>query len=210
MVVRPLAGAADPASSLHLAVAVARSRIEDKLGLRGRTLLEEGVFFDRLYVNGRRLRTGLEAFWEAGPASIAGEYMASPTSVSMGFHLDDLEPVEARAWYVAATWVVTGEKKNGRLEPEWRFGAVEVVGRIEELRFDQVAYPGTIFSFPTASALEANSDLVNTVGVNWHITRFFRVQYNLVLERIADPQRSPAPTNGGRLTTGLLRVQLTI
>ena len=211
LVIRPFHRSKTPASSLQLGVALARSHVEDRLSLRGQTLLEDGDFFDRLYVNGRRLRAGLEAFWTAGPVSIAGEYMTvSDQRLGMGFHHDDLPPLDARAWHIAGTWALTGEKKDGRLEPRRWMGAVELVGRIEELRFDEAAHPGTAFGFPTASALQANSDLVNTIGVNWSFTRFFRIQYNLAIEKIADRQRSPAPTNDGRLTSSLLRVQLTI
>jgi hypothetical protein len=42
-------------------------RARRSLGLRGRTVFGEGVFFDRVFVNGRRLRRGLEASWAHGP-----------------------------------------------------------------------------------------------------------------------------------------------
>jgi phosphate-selective porin len=211
-VVRPFAGGSKrPASSLHFGVAVARSLLDDRLGLRGRTLLQDGVFFDRFYVNGRRQRTGVEGSWSVGPASIGGEYITvSDQRRGMGFDLEDLPSVDARAWYVAATWAITGEKKDGRLEPEKKTGGIEIVGRVEELRFADVRHPGAAFGFPVASALPGNSDLIRTVGVNWSITRLFRIQYNIAFERISDAQRSPAPTNGGRVTTGLLRLQFTM
>jgi phosphate-selective porin len=212
VVVRPLAGRPGAwASTLHFGAAVAGSRVEDRLGVRGRTLLEDGVFFERLFVNGRRLRTGVEAYCAAGPASIGAEYMTlSDERLEMGFHREALPAVRAHAWYVAGTWAVTGEKKDGRLEPGRKMGALEVVGRIEQLRFDDVEHPGIPLGFPASSALRANGDLASTAGVNWYVTRFLRVQYNHVFEKISDIQRSPAPAHGGRLTTGLLRVQVTI
>src|SRR5204863_3958168 len=45
--------------SLQIGAGAASSRLDQQLGLRGDTVLGDGVFFDRVYVNGRRFRTGL-------------------------------------------------------------------------------------------------------------------------------------------------------
>ena len=111
-------GSGENAARLQMGVAVALSRVDDRLGLRGQTLMEDGTFFDRVYVNGRRRRTGLEVFWPAGPASLAAEYMrVSDERDEMGFRGEDLSAVHASAWSVAGTWAITGERKDGRLEP---------------------------------------------------------------------------------------------
>jgi phosphate-selective porin OprO/OprP len=217
IVVAPLAAKADSIGrSLQIATALAGTRIDNRLGLRGQTLVDDAVFFDRVYVNGRRRRAGVESFWAVGPVSLATEYMrVADEREAMGFHQDDLGAVRASAWYVAGTWVLTGESKDGRIEPRRPVtrggpGAIELAARIEALRFSDITHPGTAFDFPAAEALVHNADRVLTVGVNWSLTRHLRVQHNLTIESVADPARSPAPTRGGRFVTGLIRVQMVV
>ena len=176
--------------------------------------MEDGTFFDRVYVNGRRRRTGLEVFWPAGPASLAAEYMrVSDERDEMGFRGEDLSAVHASAWSVAGTWAITGERKDGRLEPRRplaRGGAVELAARIEELRFAGVSQPGAAFNFPGSQRVTGNADRVMTVGVNWYLTPHVRLQQNYAVEWVADPDSSPAPTRGGRIGSALFRLQLTV
>jgi phosphate-selective porin len=131
----------------------------------------------------------------------------------MGFGGSDLPVVQASAWYVAGTWALTGETKDGRLEPrrgvtQRGAGAIELAARVEELRFADVSHPGTKFNFPNPASLTGNTDRVITAGVNWYLTRRARIQHNYVVEWIADAQRSPAPTRSGRFTTAVFRLQL--
>jgi phosphate-selective porin len=217
VVVAPLARESDSRTGrVQLGVAMTDSRVDNRLGLRGRTLMHDGVFFDRVSVNGRRRRLGLEASWAAGPASIAAEYMrVTDERNGMGFGGSDLPVARASAWYLAGTWAVTGEAKDGRLEPQRAvtrrgFGAVEAVARLEALRFADVSHPAAAFAFPNPARLTANTDRVMTAGVNWYLTRHVRVQHNYIVEWIADAQRSPAPTRNGRFTTALFRLQLTL
>jgi phosphate-selective porin len=215
-IVEPLAASNSGKGRLQLGVAMADSRIDSRLGLRGRTLMHDGVFFDRVYVNGRRHRLGLEAYWAAGPASIAGEYMrVTDERNGMGLAGSDLPAVHTSAWYLAGTWALTGEEKDGRLKPDRPvthrgFGALELVARLEELRFADITHPGTAFSFPNPASLIGNTDRVMTAGANWYLARHLRVQYNHAVEWIADPERSPAPTRNGRFMTAVLRLQLTL
>jgi phosphate-selective porin OprO and OprP len=209
-------GAGGDDARLQIGVAVARSRIDDRLGLRGQTLMQDGTFFDRVYVNGNRQRAGLEALWTAGPASVAAEYMrVSDERVGMGFLGEDLPSIHSSAWYLAGTWSITGERKGGRLEPRRSLiaggaGALEIVGRIEELRFAAVPHPGSAYDFPGSWAPGGNTDRVVTVGVNWYLTPNVRLQHNYAIERVADPGRSPAPTHGGRIRSALFRLQITV
>jgi phosphate-selective porin OprO/OprP len=190
--------------ALQLGIAVANSRVANVLGLRGHTAFGDGVFFDRGYVNGTRKRYGLEAAWSHGPVSITSEYITvSDDRKAMGFSGEDLAPVQARGWYLSSTWALTGEHKAGRIEPRRAFphgfGAVELAARVEQLRF------GSAGSNPAA-----NADRVMTTGVNWYLNYYVRVQSNLVIESIDDPQRSPAPSTGGRFIGAVFRVQFTL
>jgi phosphate-selective porin OprO/OprP len=201
---------------LQVGVAAADSRLDDQLGLRGRTVLGDGVLFDRVYVNGRRKRLGFEAEWAKGPVSLSTEYVSvSDERKGMGFGGEDLPDVRSSAWYVASTWSLIGESRHARLEPlhELRgggFGAVELAVRIEALRFEDISYPGSVFGFPNPSSLPSNADRVTTVGVNWYLNRYLKAQTNFVIESIEDPQRSPAPASGGRFVSGIVRLQLAL
>jgi phosphate-selective porin OprO/OprP len=214
IVVMPFATLAGRAlAPLEIGVATVESQIDNRLGLRGRTVLGDGIFFDRLYVNGQRRRIGLDTGWERGPASVSAEYIAvSDERNAMGFGGGDLPSVDSRAWYVAATWALTGERKHGRLEPRHDLlrggiGAVELTGRVEELRFEAASYPGSEFGFPTAGALSTNADRAITVGVNWYLNHYVKIVGNLVTEWIDDPARSPAPASGGRFVSPVLLLQ---
>ena len=212
--VAPFASLANHAfGSLEAAVAVATSQVDNRLGLRGRTVLGDGIFFDRVYVNGQRRRIGVDAAWEKGPGSVSAEYITvSDDRTDMGFDGDDLPSVGTKAWYVAGTWALTGERKHGRLEPRndllrGGIGAVELAARVEELRFETATYPGSAFGFPTEAALSGNADHVVTLGINWYLNHYFKLQGNLVREWIDDPERSPAPAAGGRFLSPVLLLQ---
>src|SRR4029453_9507520 len=149
---------------LTVGLSVARSHLDDELGLRGRTVLGDGIFFDRSYVNGTRQRIGLDASWARGPASASGEYIRDADErLGIGFEGERIPSIRASAWYVAGTWALTGERKHGRLEPQHDFlegglGAIELVARYDTLRFLDASYPGSGYGFPAASSLSANSD----------------------------------------------------
>ena len=214
LVVMPFASLANSAlAPIEIGVAAAESQIDNRLGLRGRTVLGDGIFFDRVYVNGQRTRIGFDAAWERGPGSVSAEYITvSDERKAMGFAGDDLPNVAAQAWYVAGTWALTGERKHGRLEPRHDLlrggaGAVELSARVEELSFAAASYPTSEFGFPTASTLSPNADHAITLGINWYINHYVKLQSDIVMEWIEDPERSPAPTAGGRFVSPVLLLQ---
>jgi phosphate-selective porin OprO/OprP len=198
---------------LEIGAAVADSRIDNRLGIRGRTVLGDDVFFDRLYVNGRRDRIGAEAAWARGPVGLSTEYIKlTEERRGMGFSGADLPSVTASGWYAAGTWALTGERKHGRLEPRRDLlrggaGAVELAARVEALRFHSSPYPTTEFGFPAASKLVANADHVTTLGINWYLNRYIKLQAGHIRESIDDPARSPAAAAGGRFVSTVLRIQ---
>ena len=86
-------------------------------------------------------------------------------------------------------------------------GAVELAARVEELRFEAASYPGSVFGFPTPSNLSSNADHAVTLGINWYVNHYVKVQSDLVMEWIDDPERSPAPTAGGRFVSPVMLLQ---
>jgi len=210
LVVSPFSANKDSAlAPLEIGVAAAESRMDERLGIRGRTVLGDGVFFDRVYVNGARRRVGLDWGWANGPASLSGEYIVvTDERKGMGFAGDDLPGIRADAWYAAGTWLLTGERKKGRIEPnrdlfQGGIGAIELAARVERLHFGSATYQDA----PAFAKLVGNADRAATFGVNWYVNHYVKIQGDVILESIDDPERSPAPSTNGRFTSTVLLVQ---
>ena len=226
--IRPLSTRTPRLGNLALGAAVADSRLDHQLGIRGQSVFGDNVFFDRVFVNGQRRRLGWEATWSAGPVGVAAEWMTlSEQRRGMGFSAADLEPVRATGWYVSGTWALTGERKRGRLEPAHPLlaggpggaggagglGALELAVRIDVLRFDALRFdamspPATALDNSDASQVAGNADHVVTLGLNWYVNHYAKLQANLVRESMDDPQRSPAPVSHGHFASTVLRLQL--
>lgn len=217
VIVAPFSSRDDsPLEALEIGGAVTASQLDGQLGLRGRTVFGEGEFFDRVFVNGLRLRRGLEVGWAIGPMSLAAEYIAvSDERAGMGLRGEALPPVRAAGWYLAGTWVLTGERKDGRVDPRRSLltggpGAIEVAARVERLAFYDVTHPGTVFENPRPEGLAGNAERVVTIGLTWYLHRYVKLQGNLVIEEVDDPQRSPAPRANGRFPSGVVLLQFAL
>jgi phosphate-selective porin len=205
-----------PLEQLEVGVAAVSSEVHDGLGLRGRTVFGDGVFFERVFVNGPRLRRGLEGGWAHGPLSASGEYMVvSEARREMGFDGESLPSVHASGWYLAGTWTITGERKRGRVEPrrpllQGGFGAVEIGARVERLVFSSTTHPGAPFNPQLAVQLVGNAERATTLSGSWYPNRWIKVQGNAVFESVNDPDRSPAPGVGGRFPSSMLLLQFVL
>ena len=51
-----------------------------------------------------------------------------------------------------------------------------------------------------------NRDQVTTLGVNWYINRFFKVQGNFIREELDDPSQGPLPSQAS-FTSKAIRFQ---
>jgi phosphate-selective porin len=184
-------------------------------GLRGRTLGSETFFpapGSRMFVNGERRRLGAELMWTPGPFSIKSEVIeAREERKGQSIRGEDLPDLLSRGWYFSGTWVVTGQRYSQRDEPSRYlpvsgFGAVELAGRYEQLRFTSAGFTGLPSRSTRAANVLAQSDRVVTLGVNWYMNRWTKSQANLIRETIEDVQRSPAPGRT-RLWTWVVRLQ---
>lgn len=182
-------------------------------GLRARTVLTQDTFFEPVYVKGRRSRAGGDFDWTISRASLRGEYThVVDARQDQSYTNTDLPNARYRSWYLAGTWILTGEDKARPIRPAaplfgGGIGAVEVVGRIERLWGDSVGGSDDPFANPRAETIAPSGDHALTLGVNWMINRFAKVQFNAVREHVEDPDRSPVP-NGAAFWSRILRLQL--
>jgi phosphate-selective porin OprO and OprP len=184
-------------------------------GLRGRTVMTQDVFYDPVYVKGHRRRWEGDVDWTVGPASARAEYtLQSDDRNNQGIGDEDLPNARGQAWYVAGTWVLTGEKKKRPVKPAADFlrggiGAVEIAGRYERLWFDSPGGTGPPLRNPRAENIYPSGDKVLTLGVNWTLNRFMKVQFNGIRDHVEDIERNPIP-DGGAFWSRILRFQFVL
>ena len=163
-------------------------------------------FFPRHYLtSGRRLRTGVEFVWTPGPAGVSAEYLGSREArVGLGVgtpeQLDQTLPdLAGRGWYLSGTWVLTGENKEGGINPKKPIfrggvGAVEVGVRYESLVFETPEPDGPPSFSRRSPTVMPNRERALTIGANWYLNRWVKIQLNGIRESFADPARSPIPS----------------
>lgn len=201
----PFAGARDGPRSvlrdLQVGLAWTRSPVpEGTPAIRGRMGLDAPFFPARYYVDGMRQRVGFELRWRPGPVSVESEYIRMTTE-RRGEGVDDrnLAPLRETAWYVAGTVAVTGERKSRGLDTPKRpflqggMGAVEVAARLESMAFGSLGRGESPSSSPRAEVIRGNRDLATTIGLNWYLNHWIKVQANLIRERLDDPALGPIP-----------------
>jgi phosphate-selective porin OprO/OprP len=196
----PLRAATDRLETLRLGFAYGVADIPEGLNsLRGQNVYGTDDFFPSVYVKGRRTRMGVELTYTPGPVRVTAEWMqAREQRQNQGLGDVDLSDVVTTGWYTAATWILTGEDKDGFDNPpdplfEGGFGAVELAARYEFLGFESAEKIGPAFSNPRAEHILGNNVRVGTVGVNWFINRWVRATINGIREHYADPLRTPQP-----------------
>jgi phosphate-selective porin OprO/OprP len=186
-------------------------------GLRGRTVLTQDTFFSSVYVKGHRRRWEADADFTKGPASLRAEFTrVTDDRLQQGLGDEDLPAARARAWYVSGTWILTGERKRRPLRSDTELfrggtGAIELAARYERLWYDSV--PGTdtdpASRTPRAYNILESGDRALTLGVNWVLNRFFKLQFNGIREQLDDAVRNPI-TNGGAFWSRIVRLQIVL
>jgi phosphate-selective porin len=186
-------------------------------GLRGRTVLTQDTFYQPVYVKGRRRRWEGDVDWTIGRASTRAEYTwVSDDRHQQGLGDEDLPDARARAWYVSGTWTLTGEQKERPLKPDAELfqggiGAVELAGRYERVWYDS-AGSGSLADAsrtPRAEIIFPEGERALTLGVNWTLNRWLKIQFNAIREHVEDADRNPVP-NGQAFWSRVLRFQLVL
>jgi phosphate-selective porin OprO and OprP len=184
-------------------------------GLRGRTVMSQFTFYEPVFVKGTRTRLEADVDWNAGRFNARGEYMwVSDQRKNQGFGDEDLPDARATAWFVSGTFLLTGDRKDRPLEPRRPLfrggaGAIEIAGRYERLEFGGVPGDDEPFRNPRAITIMPVSDTVASIGINWYLNRWVRIQANTIRELIDDDERSPV-LNGAAFWSQIVRFQLAL
>jgi phosphate-selective porin OprO/OprP len=184
-------------------------------GLRGRTIMTQDTFYQTVFVKGQRRRWEADLDWTAGPASARAEYTwVSDDRLGQGIGNENLPDARARAWYVSGTWVLTGEDKKRPLKPaqpflQGGFGAIEVAARFERMWFDSAGGTDTPFRNSRAETIFPTGERALTLGINWTLNRFVKIQVNGIREQVEDAERNPVP-NGGAFWSRVIRFQFVL
>jgi phosphate-selective porin len=204
---------------LSVGVAFTQSDVPEGIsGLRGQTVLEQNFFAGSKYiVNGPRRRTGIEFQFRPGPASIKGEWMRAETQRRGESVTDsDLSPIIGEGWYVSGSYAITGERKADGVDkpkrplfPGLGFGAIEVAGRVENLKFRSGASGEPGSTSPRADVILGNANQVTTFGVNWYVNRWIKIQANIIREKLDDPSQGPLPSKAS-FTSKAIRFQFSL
>jgi phosphate-selective porin OprO/OprP len=206
-------------AGIHVGTAFAVTSLSDDSfrpnGLRGRTLITQDTFYSPVYVKGRRHRWEGDVDWMRGPVSARAEYTwLTDDRLEQGIRDNDLPDARARAWYVAGTWIVTGEDKTRPVKAaddllRGGIGAVEVATRYERLWFDSAVGTGIPTRANRSETILPSGEKVLTLGVNWTLNRFIKLQVNGIREQVEDPERNPVP-NGAAFWSRILRLQFVL
>jgi phosphate-selective porin len=173
---------------------------EGRHSLRGR-LTSNTAFFSPVFVKGRRLRVGGDLDWRPGPFGFRAEYLrADDARHHQGLMGETLPPVHAHAWYVSGTWAVAGRRQHAKADNRMSFAGLdglELAARVERVWFGTGGATDADVRTPRATQLAPVSDRVWTLGVNWTLNRFARLQFNAVHERVSDRAPGAPPVSGG-------------
>ena len=212
---QPLRGTKSIGEDLQVGIAFTSSDIP--LGftsIRGQTFLDATFFQPNFWAQGQRRRIGVEARWRPGPFSVKSEYMRVTTErLGQSVEDTDLSPLVATGWYVSGTWAITGERKADGLTAPRRpflqggYGAIEVAGRVERLAFGSLATGDAPSTSVRADVVQGNADRALTLGANWYVNRWVKLQFNAIRETLADPGQGPVPSQPS-FWTRVFRLQL--
>ena len=185
-------------------------------GLRGRTVLTQDTFFDAVFVKGHRRRYEGDVDWTGGPASFRAEVTwVTDQRLQQGLGSGTPPDARARSWYLAGTWILTGEPKTRPVKAaneflQGGFGALEVVARAERLWFDSPQVGSSAPSrTPRADNILVSGNRAVTIGLNWTLNRWVKLQINGIREQVEDRQRNPI-ANGGAFWSKVARLQFVL
>jgi phosphate-selective porin OprO/OprP len=125
---------------------------------------------------GHRTRLTPQGYYYLGPFGLLSEYTLTEEGFKKGLVQKD---IAFRAWQVAATWILTGEKKSfASPTPRKSFdphnhgwGAVELAARVGDFSAEKGIYN---YGFASSNTSPRHAHEV-VGGVNWYLNRLVRI-----------------------------------
>ncbi len=183
-----------------------------RYSLRGRSVAKD-VFFSPVFVQGRRLRVGGDLDWRPGPFGFRAEYLrVDDARQHQGLAGGTLPDLHGQGWYVSGVWAVAGRRAHAAADDQLAFAGVrglELAARIERVWFGTPGAADSLVRTPRSVELPLVSDRVWTVGANWTLNRFVRLQMNGVAEQVTDHARGAATVASWRWSP-MARVQIAL
>jgi hypothetical protein len=163
-------------------------------GFEGRT--SSGYrFFERVYVQGRRLRVGADASWQPRGWRFSAEVLrVRDERLAQGQEFEDLPPVVGSGWSLAAT------RRFGRggKRPQFSLRHWNLSLRADGLMFDDEGPTTDSDSVrPRASDVRAKSAWTATASARWEPTRWAAVLAEATRERYDDIRSAPRTGSAG-------------
>lgn len=174
-------------------------------GLEGRS--SSGYrFFERVYVDGRRLRTGVDAQWTPGRWRVTAEYLrAEDARDGQGLDFEDLPSVVANGWSAEVARAF-GRRSGGARA---RLREFDLGLRLDALGLDDSGPATTANSVrPRATDIRPRGARTLTASAAWRPARWARVIGQAGLERYTESRSAPEPGNRGTYVTFGTRLQL--
>ncbi len=192
LLARPFAPRRSIFRTLQVGGATTVSDVPEGLpGLRGVLPVGGNFLLPATPVKGRRVRAGIEALWLPGPLALKGEWAQVTTErLNQADDGGDLSPLRSRAWFVSASWILSGETAEARPDDPDRPlfqggpGAVELAARVERLTFGSTGIDARPSPTSGAEPVPEVSDLTWTFGASWYWNRWAKVQANLIHDRV--------------------------
>jgi hypothetical protein len=157
-------------------------------GLEGRSA--SGYrFFERVYVQGDRVRLGADAQWDAGPWRVTGEVLrARDERAKQGQEFEDLPAVAGIGWSAAVTRQFGRRQASARSRPR----AFDLGVRFDALVFDDEG-PATHTDSvrPRAVDVRRKSGQTLTASASWAPFRWARVITNAAVETYSESRSAP-------------------
>lgn len=148
--------------------------------------------------DGQTWRVTPQGYYYWGPFGVFAEYVLSSQELRQaggGVGAGSRARFQNTAWQIAASFFLTGEHNSFEpVSPRKSFnpaagdwGAWEITARVGELDLDNAAFP--VFANPAQSATRAFSW---GAGLNWHLNRNVKLQFNYVHTDFEGGDANPA------------------
>ncbi len=192
--------------AFEISAAVVRSDLpEGRSGLTDQLVIGEEVF-RAMFVNGSRTRVGGSVAFRSRRADITGELIRSmDTRRGQAIDDGDLSDLIYTGGYVSGLWhIVPG---RGRRRGPSPVRALDIGARFDRLTFGSGNQDDEAFLNPRADHVATIGKNTWTLGVNWHLNRWMKVQANTIREQLVDPL-SLLPLSAAPVWTTILRFQV--